>query len=410
MFGWEFPPFNSGGLGVACEGLLRGLTGQGADVAFVLPRTVPVEGGAGRMLFADDGAVENGSVSALTARLLLSPYVSAALYSSLRTKLGAADFAGDLFEEVARYALRAASIARQESFDVIHAHDWLSFPAAIEAKRVSGRPFVAHVHATEYDRTGNMAPDGRIVEIERAGLETADRIIAVSDFTRRKIVEAYGIAADKIDVVHNAIDEPAPAVGRAILDERRAAGKKIVLFVGRLTLQKGPDYFVRAAKIVSRLCPEAMFVVVGAGDMQRRMIDDAAAMGIADKMLFTGFLRDRELARVYRGAHVFVMPSVSEPFGITCLESLVHGVPAVISRQSGVAETVGTCLKADFWDVEDMAAKIVAILRYGALAADMSANGRKESTRFTWEAAAKKCLETYRKAAEKAKEVLMKEV
>lgn len=409
MFGWEFPPFNSGGLGVACEGLLRGLTAEGADVTFVLPRTVPVETAAGRLVFADEGIVEDGAVTALAAKTLLSPYLSATLYSSLRAKFGAG-FSNDLFEEVARYALRAESIAAKESFDVIHAHDWLSFPAALEAKRISGKPLVVHVHATEYDRTGNLSPDGRIVEIERAGLEAADRIIAVSEFTRRKIVDAYGVSAQKIDVVHNAIDEPEPSLGRAVLDGLRASGKKIVLFVGRLTLQKGPDYFVRAAHKVSLLCPEAVFVVVGSGEMQRRMIEDAANLGIADRMLFTGFLRDRELARVYRAADVFVMPSVSEPFGITCLESLAHGVPAVISRQSGVAEAVGHCLKTDFWDVDDMAAKILSVLRYRALAADMADNGRKESGRFTWQIAAKKCLETYRKAAEKAKEVLLKEV
>lgn len=393
MFGWEFPPFNSGGLGVACEGLLRGLTQAGSDVTFVLPRPLDVRAAAGRIVFADNRPAQAGAAGPPVG------YLSAGLPGQ-----AAGSAVNGLLEDVIAYARRARGLASKFPHDVIHAHDWLSFPAGLQARGASGKPLVVHVHATEFDRTGDAA-NPAIVEIERRGLAQADRIIAVSAYTKEKILSHYGVAADKVDVVHNAIDDPSgeSSIGPAVLRQMKAAGKKIVLFVGRLTLQKGPDYFMQAARKIAAHEPRAIFVVAGAGDMERRMIEDAARFGLADRVLFTGFIRDRDLARVYRAADVFVMPSVSEPFGITCLESLSHRVPAVISRQSGVAEAVSHCLKIDFWDIDDMAAKILAVLRYPSLQQTLAGNGQEESGKFRWPQAAEKCLEVYRKAMQKLK-------
>ena len=384
MFGWEFPPFNSGGLGVACLGLTRAMSERGMEVLFVMPKKLDVRSPWARFVFADMPQI---SIRAINAAL--SPYMTKAGYKRSDNFYG-----WGLLDEVRRYAASGAAIAEAEEFDVIYAHDWLSFGAGMEAKRVSGKPLIVHVHATEFDRCGGpMGVNHDVYEIEKAGMETADLVVAVSDFTKRIIVSEYGISEKKIRVVHNGIDETTAPHGGAELPRLRAlkaAGNKLVLFLGRVTLQKGPDYFIRAAKKVLERNPKVFFILSGSGDMHGAMMDLAARIGLADKLLFTGFLDGPEKHEIYSSADLFVMPSVSEPFGITSLEAMRLGTPVLISKQSGVSEVVKHALKVDFWDVDEMANKILGVIGYPGIKETISGHAKGEAERITWaEAAAK---------------------
>jgi len=394
MFGWEFPPHNSGGLGVACLGLTRALASSGVEITFVLPKKADVRADFLTLRFAES----SGSFSATSIDALLTAYVTPASYNLQRRGFPQNLYGTDLFAEVRRYALRAREIAKRESFDLIHAHDWLSFLAGLEAKKVSGRPLVVHVHATEFDRTGGHTINQQIYDIEREGLEQADRIIAVSNFTKNLLTARYGIDPEKILVVHNGIDEQwrTPAIcDNTCLRDLKRAGHRIVLFVGRLTLQKGPDYFLKAAKRVLEYNQKVRFVITGSGDMYRKIVEEAAWLGISDKVLFTGFLRDGELREVYQAADLFVMPSVSEPFGIAPLEALQSGTPVLVSKQSGASEVLTHALKVDFWDTDETANKILAVLAHGPLHETLRDNGRRDAEKMTWSEAARKCMEIY---------------
>ena len=398
MFGWEFPPFNSGGLGVACEGLVRGLAMQGARITFVLPKEMPCRSDFCRFTFGDsmDDFVKIKKIDSL-----LSPYIDSKDYKDSYSMLTLAKkrrmlYRPDLIGEVFRYARCAEEIAKREDFDVIHCHDWLSFPAGLAAKKVSGKPLVFHVHATEVDRVGKDSVNRDIFLIEKEGFEKADAVIAVSDYTKRVITENYGIDEKKISVVPNAIDHDAYAA-RFCDFAIKKSGKKVVLFVGRLTYQKGPDYFLRAAKRVADTDPNVMFVYSGAGDMEQWLIEEAAHLGISDKVFFTGFLRGEELKRVYRMADLYVMSSVSEPFGLTSLESIASGTPILVSKTSGVSEMLSHCLKVDFWDIDQMASKILAVMKYPELRETLRDNGSGEVTKFSWSDSAEKCLNIYQK-------------
>lgn len=387
MFGWELPPFNSGGLGVACFHLASALCEKGVGVIFVLPRKTGVISSRFRLLFADE------HVSVREVSSPLSPYLTSSEYTEwLSHEAQPYAWGSDLFREVLRYGKEARRIARRESFDVIHAHDWLSFPAGIEAKIASGKPLVVHVHATEFDRTGGHHANPFVYEIEKKGMEEADRVIAVSDFTKRMIVEKYGIHPDKVTVVYNATD---PGLSQKEGDVYAVPGKAIVIFVGRITLQKGPDYFVEAARRALASEKNILFVVAGEGDMRHRIMRRAAEIGIADNFLFAGFLRGDELSKLYRSADLFVMPSVSEPFGLTALEAQSHGTPVLISKQAGVGELLSHVLKVDFWDVEEMAAKILAAVRYKELRQSLKEYGSREAARFSWGASADRCIDMY---------------
>ncbi len=390
MFGWEFPPYNSGGLGVACSGLARALAHEQVDILFVLPKQIEVLEPSIRFLFA---GVDN--IKFKGVRTGLSPYKTAQEYSRFR-RLAEDDIYGeDLFNEVLRYASLVPGLIAGEHFDVIHAHDWLSFPAGIEAKRISGKPLVVHVHATGFDQGGGEHADSRVWRIEKEGMEAADAVVTVSEYTKHMVVTRYGIPADKIQVVYNGID-PAPMESGKRLKPLNIPGYKIVLYVGRLTLQKGPDYFLRAAKRVLAHYPKTFFVVAGSGDMERQIIRLAADLGISEQVFFTGFVRGNELERLYRSADLFVLPSVSEPFGLTPLESLIADTPVLISKQSGVSEVISHALKVDFWDTDEMANKIVSVLRYPPLKDELARGGKREALRQTWGEAAKKCVRLYR--------------
>ena len=390
MFGWEFPPHNSGGLGTACLGLTRALAGANTAITFVLPKRVNAGAGWLKMCFADLPTVLGRGITTH-----LYPYITSESYA--RERRGLPPIYGlDLIGEVRRYGILAGQIAISEAFDIIHAHDWLSFPAGLSAKRVSGKPLVVHVHATEFDRTGGLGVNQEVYKIEKEGMDQADAVVAVSQWTKNMIVRHYGISTEKVTVVHNGIEagDYRPLPDR--LSALKQAGEKIVLFVGRITLQKGPDYFIRAARRVLELQPKVYFLIAGSGDMEGQVLREAAALGIADRVIFTGFVRGAELDALYQSADLYVLPSVSEPFGITPLESLANGTPVIISYQSGVAEVLHHALKVDFWDTEELANQIITVLRHPALHQTLKQYGGDEVRQVTWTVAAEKCLNLYR--------------
>lgn len=297
----------------------------------------------------------------------------------------------DLVGDAERYARLVVSLTRGDEFDVIHAHDWLTFPAGVMLSRVSGKPLLVHVHSTEFDRAGNNV-NQRVYDIERLGMHAADRVLAVSQLTKNICERRYGVPPEKIEVVYNGIEREAqqPAAGSDI-----QSGDKIVLFLGRITMQKGPEYFIAAAKRVLEKVKDVKFVIAGSGDMALRMVELAASMGIGHKVLFTGFLRGKDVERIYQMADCYVMPSVSEPFGLAALEAVSHDVPVIVSKTSGVSEVLSHVLKVDFWDIDEMANKIIAVLRHPPLGATLREHGSFELQRLTWSGAAERCVAAY---------------
>lgn len=390
MFGWEFPPHNSGGLGTACEGLTRALTASGVETIFVLPKLSQVSNKIMKFRFA---GIENFKLRTVSG--MLYPYVTSAGYDQLYQKQVAGVYGRNLLEEVKLYALRARHIAEEEEYDVIHAHDWLAYPAGLMAQKVSGKPLVVHVHATEFDRSGGSGVNQEVYDIEREGMQKAQKVITVSEWTKGIVMRHYGVPAEKIQVVHNGIEPQSFSPLPNRLEKLRAAGNRIILFVGRITLQKGPDYFVLAAKKVLQYEPKTLFVMVGSGDMEGQVVRLASELGISDHFIFPGFLRGEELNQIYQSADLYVLPSVSEPFGITPLESIANGTPVLISKQSGVAEVLSHALKVDFWDVDEMANQIIAVLHHDALKQTLTDNGHRELPRISWVEAARKCLAVY---------------
>ena len=434
MLGWEFPPFISGGLGTACYGLTKAMSATGMDVMFVLPRPVSTPFSTHVNLVSPRTSSpltapvtefrldEFENVSFRTVDAALNPYAAAGEYQVKRSdtettttridkpgtpsqeawqKTASAQqatghYAGDMVLEVQRYAALASNIAREEQFDVVHAHDWMTYPAGLAVAGMKGVPLVVHVHSTEFDRSG-LNVDQRIYDIERRGMHGAIRVIAVSHLTKSIIVNHYGIDADKVDVVYNAIEMPATN-GNNLADYSIARDEKIVLFLGRMTMQKGPEYFLAAARKVLEVIDNVKFVMAGSGDMIRKTIEMAGAMGIGHKVLFTGFLRGGDVEKVFKMADLYVMPSVSEPFGIAPLEAMSHDVPVIISKQSGVSEVLQHALKVDFWDIDEMANKIIAVLRHPPLASTLREHGNFEISRMSWMDAAKQCGEIYEHA------------
>jgi len=390
MFGWEFPPHNSGGLGTACLGLTRGLSNNNAEVIFVLPKKVDLNVDFIKIVFGEDGAKRKYFVNSLIQAYSTEDLYNQRLSAEELKKRGI--YGANIYDEVDRYGEIGADIALSEDFDVIHAHDWLTSKAAVAAKKATGKKLILHIHATEFDRSGSNGVNQHVYEIEKMGMENADVVVAVSNFTRKKIIENYGIDPNKVKVVHNAIEFENYALDQ-IHDIRKT--KKVVLFLGRLTLQKGPDYFVQAAKKVLEHYPDVVFVVAGSGDMEKQTIRQVANEGIADKFIFAGFLRGKDTQAAYQMADLYVMPSVSEPFGLTPLESLKCDTPVLISHQSGVSEVLNHCLKTDFWDIDDMANKIVAVLKHKELKECLKNNGKEEVKKFNWNEPAKRCVDLY---------------
>ena len=424
MFGWEFPPHIAGGLGTACYGMTRGLAHNGVDVTFVMPhasgdedeRFVKVLNASDVDALYCDSAVGGDDIMRKISFIHIDsnmvPYISPEEYASYRSKYEKTgrklweregdcwtqryNFSGrygaNLMEEVARYAVVAAQVARnlEGQFDVIHAHDWLTYFAGIAAKRVSGKPLVVHMHATEYDRSGENI-NTQTYAIERAGMMAADKVIAVSNLTRKIIIDRYGIPADKVVTVHNAVR----FAERESVAPERGVDDKIVTFLGRITYQKGPDYFVEAAAKVLKRVPNVRFVMAGSGDMMNHVIRRVARLGIADRFHFTGFLKGEDVHRMFQLSDVYIMPSVSEPFGISPLEAMRSNVPVIISKQSGVAEVLDYAVKVDYWDVDAMADAIYGFIKYPALSKMFAKKGLEEVTGLKWNNAAAKIKSVY---------------
>ena len=395
MFGWEFPPTNTGGLGTACYGLTKGLAQNGVEITLVLPQaSMNMNSQPDFLKIRNAGSIQE-KLKIKTVKSALTPYMGSSEYEQHLARMAKATgqkpiYGSNLFEEVERFAIQAEAIAKEEEFDIIHSHDWMTYKAGIAAKKASGKPLIVHVHATEFDRTGGLGCNEHVYHIEKTGMEQADAVIAVSGYTKQKIMQSYGIPEQKIRVVHNAIDkDDIPHI------KTQKKPCKTVLYLGRMTLQKGPDYFLEAAKKSLDVDPSIRFIMAGSGDMEPKMIERAAQLGIADKVLFAGFLRDEEKHRAYRAADLYVMPSVSEPFGITPLESVMNHTPAIISKQSGVKEVLKNCLQVDFWDTDQMANKIIAALRYKELHSELQRNGYEEASKLSWNKSARECIEIY---------------
>lgn len=391
MYGWEFPPRISGGLGTACYGLTKALAAAGHRITFVLPK-LP-EGTASTLDIAPGGPLpaagdEPPWLELRPVPAMLAPYGGGPHHYLTPAGAGQTELYGrDLVAEARRFGAKAGGLAGEIPCDVIHAHDWMTIPAALEARRLCGRPLVLHIHSLEYDRSGE-AVNGAVLEIEKEGLRQADHVIAVSHRTRKMIEERYGVTPMKISVVHNAVTKKE---GLAVYrGERRRQERpgKMVLYLGRITFQKGPDYFLEAAAEVLKVLPETTFVMAGSGDMLPRMIERAAELGIGSRVRFPGFLQGEEVERIFLMSDLYVMPSVSEPFGISPLEAMMYDVPVIISRQSGVAEILHHALKVDFWDVRALAALIVSVLKRPPLASEMTQRAGEELRRIKWETAA----------------------
>jgi glycosyltransferase involved in cell wall biosynthesis len=394
MYGWEFPPHNSGGLGNACFGLARSLVNEGIELNFVLPRKYPVAFSGATMLFADEANPLDGE----QALRFASGYINESRLKFLRGEYPELQYGPSLYDEVLRYAALSPLVALRVQPDVIHVHDWLCYPAGIAAKRATGAPLVVHVHATEFDRAG-FTEQNPIHEIERRGLHEADRVLTVSEYTKNIIVQHYNVDPNKVEVVYNGIDADDSATmtpTESNVEHFKEAGWGVVLFVGRLTVQKGPDYFLEAAKKVLEYRPNTLFVVAGSGDMERQVIDRAAYLGISDKVVFTGFVREKKLAHLYKLANIFVMPSVSEPFGLVPLEALLNSTPVLVSKQSGVSEVLRNALKVDFWDIDNMANQIISVLDHSSLQETLKQEGEREARSQVWSKVAKRCIMVYK--------------
>jgi glycosyltransferase involved in cell wall biosynthesis len=420
MFGWEFPPHISGGLGTASYGLTKGLAQlEKVDVLFVVPKAYGDEDDSAvkKIIGANEISISRSNISfkdvekqieTLRVESNLIPYATQEEFWKLTEQRisskkrfiqtnseGKLHFTGkygpNLLEEISNYAIVAEYIGRENDFDIIHAHDWLAYPAGIAAKRASGKPLVIHVHATDFDRSGGSV-NPQVYSIEREGMEAADKIITVSNLTRNIVIEKYGIDPSKIITVYNAVE---PVDYKENEDASKGFPKKIVTFLGRITMQKGPEYFIEAAYQVIRRTRNVHFVMAGTGDMMEKMIRRAARLGISDRFHFTGFLKGDDVFEMFRMTDVYVMPSVSEPFGISPLEAMMSDVPVIISKQSGVAEILTHAIKVDFWDINAMADAIYAILTYPALSVMFKKFGREEVGNLQWKHSAALVLEIY---------------
>lgn len=410
MFGWEFPPHILGGLGTASYGLTKGMHACGdMEISFVIPKPWgDEEKGFANIIGACNTPIAWKDVNWDYVSARLGKYMDPQLYFDLRdhlyadfsymklNDLGCLEFSGrypdNILEEINNYSIVAGVIARTVPCDIIHSHDWLTYPAGIHAKNITGKPLVIHVHATDFDRSrGNVNPT--VFGIEKDGMTYADHIITVSDLTRRTVIEKYGIDPAKVTTVHNAV---IPLSSELLNLPRRTGGDRVVTFLGRITMQKGPEYFVEAAAKVLRKDRGVRFVMAGSGDMMNDMIRLAAKRGISDRFHFTGFLKGRQVYEMLRDSDVYIMPSVSEPFGISPLEAMQMGVPSIISKQSGCAEILNNVIKTDYWDIDAMADAIHAIISYPALYQQLRHDGIEELKGITWEKAGAKVINIYK--------------
>jgi glycosyltransferase involved in cell wall biosynthesis len=394
MLGWELPPHNSGGLGVACYQLCKALSKKGADIEFVLPYTAQHD-------------IEFMRINAAHPQDVETVINAGIAYDSFKYIKSTGEIEWiDLFGQSANYEEAVGRIVDLAEFDVIHAHDWLTFRAALRAKHLSGKPLLLHVHSIERDRAGGNHGNPIVREIEYLSMMLADRVIAVSEHTKQAIMAEYAIPADKVEVIHNSIDiqdvEPLDGDNTyRYLSKMKQHGYRVVVNVGRLTIQKNLPNLLQAAKEVVLRAPKTLFLFVGSGEQERELLEQAAALGIGRNVVFTGFQRGKAWRDAYAIGDLFVMPSISEPFGLTPLESIGYGTPALVSKQSGVSEVLTNCLKVDFWDIQEMANQITAVVQNDTLRDELHKNSVKEYERLSWNNAADRLLELYEQHANK---------
>ncbi|MBQ8543087.1 MAG: glycosyltransferase family 4 protein [Bacteroidaceae bacterium] len=412
MFGWEFPPHISGGLGTASYGLTKGFVQQGdVEIKFCIPKPYGDEDNSFLRIVGMnsvpivwknvDRDYVNSRIGAVMTPDEYYRYREHIYgdFSYMHTNdLGCMEFAGgypeNLHDEINNYSIIAGVVARTEEFDIIHSHDWLTYPAGIHAKQVSGKKLVIHVHATDFDRSrGNVNPT--VYAIEKNGMDNADHILCVSELTRQTVITKYHQHPDKVSTLHNAVTP----LSQEILDivPKKIPGEKVVTFLGRITMQKGPEYFVEAASMVLKRTKNIRFCMAGSGDMMNDMIRLAAARGISDRFHFPGFMRGRQVYECLKASDVYIMPSVSEPFGISPLEAMQCDVPTIISKQSGCAEILDKCIKTDYWDIHAMADAIYSICNNESLYEYLKVEGRNEVNQITWENVALKLRKVYEK-------------
>lgn len=417
MFGWEFPPHIAGGLGTACYGITKGLAKNNVEVTFVMPKAFGDEDQSViKIVSAADIEIDprfsefysqSQNISFIEVNSKLVPYVGMDDYFNVINQLESGHFeissggakrryefaggyGGNLMQEVNHFAIIAAELAKNGDFDVIHAHDWHTYPAGIAAKKASGKPLTVHIHATEFDRSGEQNLNTVVYGIEKEGMMAADCVFAVSDLTRNIVINKYGIPAEKVHTVHNALEPTDKPTGFT-----KNVDEKIVTFLGRVTFQKGPEYFVEMARKILAYDPNVRFVLAGDGDLMEKVILRVAELGMSDRFHFTGFLRGEDINRMFAMSDVYVMPSISEPFGISPLEAMQAHVPVVISKQSGVSEVLRYAIKVDFWDIDAMADAIYGILRYPALAKFFAEKGADDVNNLKWEKVGKQLLDLY---------------
>lgn len=410
MFGWEFPPHILGGLGTASYGLIKGMSRhKDIDITLVLPKPWGDEDQSFlKIIAANKVPIVWQEPDSKFLKDSLEGRISSDEYYHFRNcicednryigtnGIGSVEFSGrypdNLLEEIRNYEAVAGVVCRSNNFDIIHSHDWLTYNAGVKAKQITGKPLVIHVHATDFDRSrGNVNPT--VYNIEKYGMDMADHIITVSNMTRDTVINKYHIDPRKVTTVHNAVTP----LSRDILDIKpnNNTGDKIVTFLGRITMQKGPEFFVQAARQVLQRTPNVRFVMAGGGDKMAEMVDLASAYGIVDRFHFTGFLKGKEVYEMLKSSDLYIMPSVSEPFGISPLEAMQCGVPTIVSKQSGCAEILSKVIKVDFWDIDAMADAIHSIVTNDAFAEYLKVEGKKEVDEIKWEYAGDKVITVY---------------
>lgn len=463
MLGWEYPPHIAGGLGTACKGLTSALSAHGVDIHFVVPQMFGGEeaphmaltdskGRASNSESSDTFGVGAGEVSKTTkVPAFLKPYwnqtafdeavstrkaetlpsiptalrdnpivkaivegsvygvtLESVLPERLPTKEVDHDrssdgapygdlYGADIFSEVERFTADVVERFLEESFDVVHAHDWMTFPAAVALAQKTQKPLIVHVHSLEHDRSG-VFYDETIDAIEAFGVRSASTVVAVSHYTKRMIEQRHSVSSRKLAVVHNGI------YPRQVVEQyrsRKTWPKHVVLFLGRITYQKGPEYFVDAAMKALQYIEDPLFVMAGAGDMLEAVQKKVEECGLEEKFLFPGFVQGEDLEELLSVADLYVMPSVSEPFGLSALEAVSFDVPVILSKQSGVSEVITHALKADFWDTDRMAELMVQALNYPELRHEMASAAKEELSQLHWEVAAMKIIEVYQSVLNK---------
>ncbi len=394
MIGWEYPPHNSGGLGVACEGLTQALAEQNTQIYFTLPYAHQLPISHMQVLECADPSWQISTTAA--------PFP---VYAAVRNLTGKkpVDAEGlhalpqsELEQRVKEYAAVVQNEAkrRQRSFEVVHAHDWMSLPAAALVKQQTGRPIVAHVHSTEYDRIPSGHGSPYIIQTEYQGLQLADRVIAVSYYTKRLLVDRYGIDADKIDVVHNGIVPLAESANTPLF----APNQPVIVFMGRLTEQKGADYFLQVARRLLQQQPQALFILAGHGDLYQELLFKTAYNKLSASVLFGGFMRNSQREALLNRADVFLMPSLSEPFGLVALEAAQRRTPVIVSKNTGVAEVLPSAIAIDFWDVDKMVNTVLELLDNKGYHGQVVASQLSDVDKVTWQKAAEGVKDVYRRA------------